>query len=287
MEIISRWIADVILFTGRQAQTFWGNLTLLDFSWQQAALDILLVAVLFYFFLLLIRGSRAVHILTGLLVVALIYWTARVMQLVTMGWLLDRFLTIVLVAIPVIFQQELRMALERLGHTKLFMNQRAHQIDKMIESIVMACETLVKAHQGALIVLQNKVPLKEYIDTGIALDAEVSREMLESIFNPQSPLHDGAVIIRERKIAAASCLLPHSSRSEGPLMGTRHKAAIGMSENTDAAVIVVSEEKGQISSVREGRMEKNISGERLREILTEILSPAKYKKLHHRHHRKK
>jgi DNA integrity scanning protein DisA with diadenylate cyclase activity len=130
MELISRWIADLILFTGRQAQTFWGNLTLLNFSWQQAALDILLVAVLFYFFLLLIRGSRAVHILTGLLVVALIYWTARVMQLVTLGWILDRFLTIVLVAIPVIFQQELRMALERLGHTKIFMNQRARQISR-------------------------------------------------------------------------------------------------------------------------------------------------------------
>ena len=111
--------------------------------------------------------------------------------------------------------------------------------------------------------------------------------MLESIFNPHSPLHDGAVIIRERKIAAASCLLPHSSRSEGPLMGTRHKAALGISENTDATVVVVSEEKGQISSVRGGDMEKNVSAGRLREILTEILNPAKHKKLYHRHHPKK
>jgi diadenylate cyclase len=286
MELVSRWIADLILFIGRQAQSFWGNLTLLNFSWQQAVLDILLVAVLFYFFLLLIRGSRAVHILTGLMVVALVYWLSKVMQLVTLGWILDRFLTIVLVAIPVIFQQELRMALERLGHTKLFMNQRAHQIDKMIESLVLACETLAKNNRGALIVLQNTVPLKEYVDTGIPLDAAVSRELLESIFNQNSPLHDGAVIIRDRKIAAASCLLPHSSRSEGPLMGTRHKAALGISENTDAAVIVVSEEKGQISSVRDGVMEKNIGGGRLKEILTGILDPAKQKKLNHRHHSK-
>lgn len=287
MELISRGIADMILFIGRQAQSFWENLTLLNFSWQQAAADILLVAVLFYFILLLIKGSRAVHILTGLAVVALIYWLSKVMQLVTLGWILDRFLTIVLVAIPVIFQQELRMALERLGHTRLFMNQRAGQIDKMVASIIAACETMAHAHRGALIVLQNTVPLKEYVETGIPLDAEVSRELLESIFNVNSPLHDGAVIIRNGKIAAAACLLPHSSRSDGPLMGTRHKAALGISENTDATVIVVSEEKGQISSARGGVMEKNINSGRLREVLTEILNPAKYKKLHNRHHPKK
>jgi len=287
MEILSRWIADLILFTARQAQTFWENLTLLDFSLQQSVLDILLVAVLFYFFLILIRGSRAVHILTGLLVVALVYWLSRALQLVTLGWILDRFLTIVLVAIPVIFQQELRMALERLGHTRFFRNQDYRRIDKIIGGIVEACDILAKEKHGALVVLQRTVPLKEFIDTGIPLDAAISRELLQSIFKPPSPLHDGAVIIRDQKIAAAACILPHSFKSDGPLMGTRHKAALGLSESTDAAVIVVSEEKGQISFARSGAIEKNIGAGRLQELLTEILNPAKHKRLSQRHHHKK
>jgi diadenylate cyclase len=286
MELLSRWTADLILLVGHQARTFWENLTILSFSWQQVVLDILLVAVLLYFLLVLIKGSRAVNIIMGLVVIALIYWLSRAMQLVTLGWLLDKFLTVVLVAIPVIFQQELRMALERIGHTNLFVKQKERQMDRMISRIVEACGIMAQAKTGALVVIQDSVPLKEYIDTGISLDSEVTKELLLSIFNHDSPLHDGAVIIRNGRVAAAACLLPHSSVTDGPLMGTRHKAGLGLSEATDAAIVVVSEERGTISFARKGEMVKNISVDRLREFLTEAFHPVSLRKSHHRHQSK-
>jgi diadenylate cyclase len=288
MDIVSRWIADLIILVGHQARTFWENLTILNFSWQQVALDILLVSLLFYFLLVLIKGSRAVHIITGLVVIALIYWVSMAMQLVTLGWLMDKFLTIILVAIPVIFQQELRMALERLGHTNILVKQRERQIDRMISRIVEACGIMARTKTGALVVIQDSVPLKEYVDTGIDIDSEVTKELLLSIFHRESPLHDGAVIIRNGRLAAAACLLPHTSVTDGPLMGTRHKAGLGLSEATDAAVVIVSEERGEISFARNGRMTKNISLERLRESLTEALNPVRHRKLtrHHKPRRK-
>ncbi len=287
MDFISRWIADLIFFIGHQTQIFWENLSLLNFSWQQIVIDILLVSVIFYYLFILIKGSRAVNILLGLVVVALIFVLSRALQLVTLGWFLDRFLTVILVAIPVIFQQELRMALERVGHTKLFLNQKAREIDKIILQIVEACETMTKAKQGALIVIQNTIPLKEFADTGVALNAKVSEEILLSIFNPASPLHDGAVIIHDNIISAAACILPHSLRNNLPVMGTRHKAALGLSENTDAGVIIVSEEKGHVSFARAGALERNVSSVRLNELLIEILNPEKYKRLQKRHQGKK
>jgi len=287
MDILSRWTADLILLIGHQARLFWENLTILNFSWQQVALDIFLVAVLFYFLLVLIKGTRAVHIITGLVVIALIYWISRAMQLVTLGWLLDKFLTIILVAIPVIFQQELRMALERLGHTNLLAKQNERQMDRMISRIVESCGIMAQAKTGALIVIQDSIPLIEYINTGIALDSEVTKELLLSIFNHDSPLHDGAVIIRKGRVAAAACLLPHSSVTDGPLMGTRHKAGLGLSESTDAAVIVLSEERGTISFAHKGEMIKNISVEKLREYLTETFNPVRRKKIHQHQKSKK
>jgi diadenylate cyclase len=287
MEIFSRFIADIIFFIGRQAQTFWGNLELLNFSWQQIALDILLVSLFFYFILRLIKGSRALHILIGLLLVGIIYLISRAMQLVTLAWLLERFLTVTLIAIPVIFQQELRMALEKLGHTKLFLRQKAHQIDRMIVDIADASKILAASKHGALIVIQNAVPLKEFTDTGVPLDARVSREIIISIFNPSSPLHDGAIIIHNQRISAASCILPHSFKSDGSAMGTRHKAALGLSETTDAGIIVISEEKGIISFAMEGNLERNVSQDRLHDLLMSMLNPAKYKKIHHHHKSKK
>jgi len=285
MDIISRWTANLIVLLGNQARIFWDNLTILNFTWQQVVLDILLVALLFYFLLILIKGSRAVHIITGLSVIACIYWLSRVMQLVALGWLMDKFLTIILVAIPVIFQQELRMALERLGQTNLLVKQREKSIDRMISRIVEACGIMARKKTGALVVIQNKVPLKEFIDTGIKLDAEINKELILSIFFHDSPLHDGAVIIKDGRIAAASCLLPNSSIKDGPLMGTRHKAGLGLSEATDAAVIIVSEEKGTISFARYGRMEKDITLEKLRLNLIQALHPARLGKFNRHAHK--
>ncbi|MEZ4086955.1 MAG: diadenylate cyclase CdaA [Candidatus Gracilibacteria bacterium] len=268
----------MIIFIADQAQIFWGNLALLNFSWQQIVIDILLVAVIFYFTFSLLKGSRAVHVLLGLSFIGVFYFLSQALQLVALGWLLDRFLTVVLVAIPIIFQRELRMGLERLGHTTLFSKQQKRRIDRMIMSIVDACDVMAKAKTGALIVLEHTVPLKEYTDTGIELGAKVSKELLLSIFKPKSPLHDGAVIIGNERIHAASCILPHSFENTASGMGTRHKAALGLSENTDASVVVVSEERGTISFAKHGKMQTNIDPAELQSLLNKSFQPLKKKK---------
>lgn len=278
MEILSRPIANFILFIGEQTQIFWGNLVLLNFSWQQIVIDIALVAIIFYFIFSLIKGSRAVHVLIGLSIIGALFILSKALQLVALGWLLDRFLTVVLVAIPIIFQKELRLGLERLGHTKIFLNQRERRIDRMILNIIDACNVMARERTGALIVIQHTTPLKEYVDTGIEMGAKVSKELLLSIFMPKSPLHDGAAIIANEKIQAASCILPHSFEQTASGLGTRHKAALGLSESTDASVIVVSEERGTIAFAQNGKMERNLDAAQLRSYLNQALQPAKKKK---------
>ena len=278
MEFLSRPVASFILFIGQQTQIFWGNLVLLNFSWQQIAIDIILVSVIFYFILSLLKGSRAVHVLIGLTIISAFFVLSKVLGLVALGWLLDRFFTVVLVAIPIIFQRELRMGLERLGHTKLFMNQQKRRIDRMIVNIVDACDTMAKEKTGALIVIQHTIPLKEYVDTGIEMGAKISKELLLSIFKPKAPLHDGAIIIAHERIQAASCILPHSFEHSAGRMGTRHKAALGLSETTDASVIVVSEERGTIAFAKNGKMERGIDAAQLNAFLNNALQPAKKKK---------
>lgn len=278
MDIISRGITEFILFVGEQTRIFWNNLILLNYSWQQIVLDIFLVSILFYYIFSLLKGTRAVHIITGLIIIALIFAISQAFDLVTLRWLIDRFLTVALISIPIIFQKELRMGLERLGHTKIFLRHKARQRDLMIISIVKACESLAKDSVGALIVVQNTVPLKEFIETGVDLNAKVSRELLESIFRPKSPLHDGAVIIADEHIKAASCILPHSSEVKTSELGTRHKAGLGLSENTDAGVVIVSEEKGTISFAYNGKLEKGIKPAQLQLSLTELLKPKRKRK---------
>jgi diadenylate cyclase len=280
MDIFSRWLADAVLFIGRQAQGFWENLILLNFSPGQVVIDILLVSILFYYIFVLLKGTRAVNILFGLIIVGFVFALSKALQLVTLGWLLDRFLTVILVAIPVIFQQELRMALERIGHTKIPTSQKERELTAMINNLVESCDYMGKQKIGALIVLENSVPLKEYVDTGIPLNSKISKELILSIFMNRSPLHDGAVVIRDGLLAAASCVLPHSFKTYNQTLGTRHKAALGLSENTDAKIIVVSEEKGTISFAQNGHLEQNISLSRLQAMLTDFLKPP-------RHHKKK
>ena len=280
MDIVSKWLAEFILFIGHQTQGFWDNLTLLNFSPVQVIIDILLVSILFYYLFALLKGSRAVNILIGLVIVGFVFAMSKVLQLVTLGWLLDRFLTVILVAIPVIFQQELRMALEKLGHTKIQLSQKEKEMTAIINHLVESCDYMSKQKIGALIVLENSVPLKEYIDTGIPMNSKISKELILSIFMNRSPLHDGAVIIREGLVAAASCVLPHSFKTYSQVSGTRHKAALGLSEISDAKIIVVSEEKGTISFAQNGHLEQNLSLTRLQILLTDFLKPQ-------RHHKKK
>jgi len=272
MEIISKWIASFILLIGDQGQIFWSNLALMNYSIIQILADILIVSVIFYFIFLLLKGSRAVHVLIGLAVITIIYLIGRTFELVTLNWILDKFFMITLVAIPVIFQKELRMGLEKLGHTKLsigdFNNQKT---EELINTLVTTSEYLATNKIGALIVLENKNPLKEYIETGIKINAKVSKELLETIFFPKTALHDGAVIISNNTIIAASCILPTTFEQVQSDLGTRHKAAIGLSDTSDAFIIVISEEKGTISFAEQGKLKRNLSPIALQKILTQLL----------------
>ncbi len=278
MEYFSRWLAGIILGIGEQTRAFWDNLSILNFSWIQIFLDIALVTLVFYFIIKQLKGTRTVHIITGLSIVVLLFFVSRVLNLLAFGWLLEKFFTILLVAIPVIFQQELRAALEKIGHTKPFLKMQARELDRMVTDLVDACYFLAKKREGALIVFQQSVPLKEFVETGVSLDARISKELLVSIFNHQTPLHDGAVIIAGQKIAAASCLLPHTLQNEESGFGTRHKAALGLSETTDAVIVVISEERGTVSFVHKGSMEKNLLPARLHFLLMHNLNPQKNKK---------
>lgn len=277
MEFVSHWIAELIVFIGNQARVFWENVTLLNFSTTQILLDIIIVSVIFYFLFSILKGSRALHVLIGLAFIGGLFIISRVFQLVALTWLLERFFTVILVAIPVLFQQEFRMALERLGHTKLFLQHKEQEIEQMTQEIVNACTKLAGEKIGALIVLQQNITLKEYEDTGISLQAKVSADLIETIFHPTSPMHDGAIIVGNQRIRSASCILPHSYKNM-PGLGTRHKAALGLSETTDAAVVVVSEEKGTISFAKGGVLEKNIQPNTLHRLIIQTLQPPRPKK---------
>jgi len=235
-------------------------------------LDIIIVAVLIYYLILLLRGTRAINIAWGLVILMIIFVLSRAFSLISTNWIFEKFLTVIIIAIPIIFQQELRRALEKLGKTKLFISKTIIKADIMISQMVSACTELVERGRGALIVFERDTPLKEYIDTGVELDASVSKELIVSIFNEHSPLHDGAIIIKDDKIKAASCILPHSFKAYSKNFGTRHKAALALSESTDAKIIVISEERNTVSFVEEGRIESNIDQQKL-ETLLEFLRP--------------
>ncbi len=238
-----------------------------------AVLDIFVVASIFFGISLLLRGTAAVPLLRGILILILVVGvTATVFPLIAFRWLLGNVVTAAAVAIPVIFQPELRRALERLGRAGFAFstrNTQAAQRMKIIDDICAAAARLSERRQGALIVLERETGLQEYIDTGVILESEVSPQLLLTIFWPKTELHDGAAIIRMGKIAAAACVLPLSSGRNlaDRKLGTRHRAALGISEVSDAVCVVVSEETGQISVANGGRMIRRLDANRLRTIL--------------------
>lgn len=275
MNAVSQAIAKFISVITDATRNFWENINVSQYTAFQVVIDILLVAILFYWLIQLIRGSRATNIVFGLVGVALVFALSRWLQLLALGWLLDRLLTVILVAIPIIFQQELRRGLEKLGRTKFFLAQEAKEIDFIRSEIISACFDMAKQRLGGILVFRGEVSLKEYIDTGVLLYARISKELLLSIFSKESPLHDGAVMIDQNRLVAAAAVLPHSFKEYGHRFGTRHKAALGLSESTDAKIIVISEQRGTVSYVFEGRIEEDISPERLQIILTDIFTPKK------------
>lgn len=257
----------------------WGRLD--PFNHPEVLLDIIFVALIFFWFLEVIQGTRAVRVLRGvgfLFVISLIL-SPTVQNLTTLNWLLRNAIQPALVvAIPILFQPELRRALEKLGHTSnLFSspfgsNSRTDLLET-VTGMTRAASQLSKQSIGALMVIERSTRLQEYADRGVILDSRLAVPLLLNIFYPNSPLHDMAVIIRNNRILAANVVLPLSEDVVGQRRyGTRHRAAKGMSEQSDAVIVVVSEETGAISIVHDGRMVSHLNEERLRILLAELLN---------------
>lgn len=237
-------------------------------------LDILLVTAVIYSILILIRGTRAVQVLRGFIGLALVIaLLSSIIELPAFNWLVGIALPTLLLAIPVIFQPELRRALEQLGRTGNYLRFfRRNQENRVVAALQPACLRLSQRRHGALIVFERDTGLQEYIDTGIFLDAEPSSELFLTIFNKTTELHDGAVIIRSNKLAAAACVMPLSTSSlSDRQMGLRHRAALGISEVSDAVAVVVSEETGQVSIAHNGRIIRRQDPARLDTILNAFL----------------
>lgn len=243
----------------------WPRLTLVS------AVDILLVAVVIYEFLALIRGTRAALILVGVSVVILAFYFSRVGQLSTLNWLISRVLPYAVFALIVIFAPEIRQALARLGRRLTLTRGSADQADAY-DDIVMAANLFSQNQTGALIVIEREIGLRTYVESGVAIDAQLSYDLLATIFRPSAPLHDGAVIIRGDRISAAACFLPLSMNPVlSTQLGTRHRAGIGITEETDAIAIIVSEETGTISLAVAGGIERDLTVERLRDRMGVLL----------------
>ena len=248
--------------------------TLQQLTWT-SVIDILLVALIFYGLLRLFQGTQAVSLLRGILVVALVVLLAA-SRLTAFSWLIRNALPMFLVAIPVIFQPELRRALERLGRSAPMLGRggRENTAQQVIHEVARAVEMLAHEHTGALIVLEGDTGLEEHIESGQRIDAKVSARLLTTIFYPGTSLHDGAVIIRGDQIVAAGCVLPLTVRVlPDSSLGTRHRAAVGITEQNDALTVVVSEETGIISVCRHGRIARRLDAQRLRRILQTFYRP--------------
>jgi diadenylate cyclase len=242
-------------------------------------LEIAIVAFLFYRVLLLIRGSRAVQMLGGVGVLVLTFTVARVLHLTTISYLLGIVFTYGAFALLVIFQPELRAALVHLGPSRMARVFRRLEGGEVLDEIVDAIDRLSRAGVGAIIVIEREVPLGDYIDSGTALDAKVSADLLTTIFTPYSPLHDGAVIIRGDVIIGASCILPLSQSVKlDRTLGTRHRAAIGLTEESDALVVVISEQRAAISLAVGGQLQTNLTPLQVRDLLAgrELRATAEY-----------
>jgi diadenylate cyclase len=235
--------------------------------------DILLVSLLIYEALKLIRGTRAMQMAIGLVVVILLLYLSQAFPLRTMGWLIRNVLAYLAFAAIVLFQQDIRRALSNVGRAPFFRYlSRSERTTETIEEIITASSMLAKARVGAIIVVERAIGLRNYVESGIPIDAGVSYDLLTTIFQPSTPLHDGAVIIAEDRIAAAACFLPLAVSSKlDRELGTRHRAAIGLTEESDAIAIVVSEERGEVSMAQDGKLTRRLTPDDLRERLGRAL----------------
>lgn len=236
--------------------------------------DILIVAYIFYKIFMLIRETRAEQLIKGLIVVVIVMKLSQVLGLVTLYWIIQNTLTVGLIAIMIIFQPELRKALEHIGRSRFFTKKlfdSDEEIERIVNEIAIAAVNLSSTKTGALIIIEQDTGLNEFVQSGVKLDAIVSSSLLENIFFENSPLHDGAVIIRRDRIHAAACVMPLTEQQVGKELGTRHRAAIGITESSDAIAVVVSEETGTISLAINGRLTRNYNAERLVFVLEKVL----------------
>jgi uncharacterized protein (TIGR00159 family) len=230
------------------------------------------VAFIVYQLLQFIRGTHAVQMALGGLVLVILYWASLLLNLETVNWLLRTFLPFLVFGIIVVFQSEIRKVLAHLGKTPFFGAFSGRRKEEVIDEVVLATTTLASSRTGAILVVEREMGLRSYIETGIALDALVTYDLLISIFNPRTPLHDGAVVIQGSRVAAAACFLPLTVNPElSRTLGSRHRAAIGVTEDTDAVAVVVSEETGIISVVAGGRIRRELDGRSLKQALLEAL----------------
>ncbi len=235
-------------------------------------LDITIVAFIVHRILLLIKGTRAMQMLTGLGILGIAFFLSSSFELFTTHWLLSYFFDYLILIVIVLFQDDLRRALTHVGKNPFFSSASAEEEREMVEEISRAATRLARERIGALIVIERETGLKNFIDTGSKLDAKVKAELLYSIFAPTSPIHDGAVILNGGRLAAAGCFLPLSKDPNiDKRYGTRHRAALGLTEDTDAIVVLVSEEAGEAHLVKNGKLITNLDEQELRQSLSVLL----------------
>ena len=234
-------------------------------SWRDA-LDISLVALVLYRVILLIKGTRAVSVVYGLVLLVVIYYVSGELGLYTLHWLLANFLGSIFLVVVILFQQDVRKALAQVGAGTLWKRQEVEE--RVLDELVLALVKMAGNRTGALVVIEKNVPLGEIISKGVELKARLSTDLLLSIFNTEAPLHDGAVIIRNNRIEAAACILPLAvGLKHRASLGTRHRAAMGVTEETDAVAVVVSEERGTISVALSGKITSSLDEARLKKVL--------------------
>ena len=249
-----------------------------EHRWVLDILDITLMSLILYRLLLIVKGTKAAQMMIGLAVLLIASLASRYLELFTIDWLVQSFWAQIVIAMIVLFQPEIRRALAHIGEAQ-FLNFASAEELKSLEEIVRAAVSLANRKIGALIVVERDTSLKDFVEIGTNLDARVSKELLLSIFHPTSPIHDGAVIIKGNRVAAAGCFLPITLSSElSKSLGTRHRAGIGLTEETDALAIIVSEETGLISVGLGGKIEEKMDMGSLRDMLTDIFTVKKSKK---------
>jgi diadenylate cyclase len=245
--------------------------------WQDMV-DVVLMSIIIYRLLLIIKGTKAAHMLIGLGLLLMASLLSRYFELYTVDWMIQSFWAQIVIAVIILFQPEIRRALAQMGEAQIFRNLTSAEELKSLDEIVRATVSLANKKIGALIAIERDTSLKDFVEMGTPLDAKVTREILLSIFHPTSPIHDGAVVIKGNRIVAAGCFLPITMGPDiSKSLGTRHRAGLGLSEETDAVIVVVSEETGVVSMAIHGKLDTHLDMGTLRDILTDLFT-AKVKK---------